>query len=289
VTEVRANGIDIYYETVGDPADPPLLLIMGLAAQLIDWPAGFVEQLAARGFHVILFDNRDSGMSTALDDLGLPDLAGIIGGDPSTVAYLLSDLAADAAALLKALGIDRAHIVGASMGGMIAQQLTIDHPDAVASLASIMSTTGARGVGRPTPEAQAVLIRPPATDRAEAIANGVESARVVGSPAYPAPQAEIERRVAAKYDRGYRPAGILRQYAAIIASPDRTEALHDVAVPTVVIHGEADPLVPPSGGQATAAAIPGAELLVIPGMGHDLPVQLWTQIIDAIVANTARS
>ncbi|MCU7726109.1 alpha/beta fold hydrolase [Actinoplanes sp. KI2] len=288
MTEVRANGLGIYYETVGDPADPPLLLIMGLGAQLIDWPAGFVEQLAGRGFHVILFDNRDAGLSTALDDLGLPDIPAIIGGDPSSVAYLLSDLAADAADLLKALGIDRAHVVGASMGGMIAQQLVIDRPDVVASLASIMSTTGARGVGRPTPAAQAVLLRPPAADRAEAIANGIETARVIGSPAYPAPRADIERRVGAKYDRGYRPAGTLRQYAAIIASPDRTEGLRDVAVPAVVIHGEADPLVPMSGGLATAEAIPGAELVLIPGMGHDLPVQLWTQVVDAIAANAAR-
>jgi pimeloyl-ACP methyl ester carboxylesterase len=288
VTQVRANGLDIYYETVGDPADPPLLLIMGLGAQLIDWPAGFVEQLAGRGFHVVLFDNRDAGLSTALDDLGVPDVPAIVGGDPSSVAYLLADLAADAAALLKALGIERAHVVGASMGGMIAQQLVIDHPDVVASLASIMSTTGARGVGRPTPPAQAVLLRPPAADRAEAIANGLDTARVIGSPAYPAPPAEIERRVSAKYDRGYRPAGTLRQYAAIIASPDRTEGLHDVAVPTVVIHGEDDPLVPMSGAVATAEAIPGAELLLIPGMGHDLPAQLWTRIADAIAANAAR-
>nr|WP_020516241.1 alpha/beta hydrolase [Actinoplanes globisporus] len=284
MAEVRANGIDIWYETVGDPADPPLLLVMGLGAQLIDWPAGFVEQLAGRGFHVILFDNRDSGLSTALDDLGLPDIGAIFGGDASSVAYLLSDLAADAADLLKALGIDRAHIVGASMGGMIAQQLTIDHPDVVASLASIMSTPGPR-VGRPTPEAQAVLLRPPAADRAGAIAAGVDAARVVGSPAYPTPRADIERRVAAKYDRGYRPAGTLRQYAAIVASPDRTERLRDVAVPVVVIHGEADPLIPMAGGEATAAAIPGSELLLIPGMGHDLPIPLWGRIIDAIEVN----
>ncbi|WP_433307269.1 alpha/beta fold hydrolase [Actinoplanes sp. CA-030573] len=289
MAEIHSNGIDLWYETVGDPGDPPLLLIMGLGAQLIDWPAGFVEQLAARGFHVILFDNRDAGLSTPLDALGLPDLPAIIGGDPSTVAYLLADLADDAAGLLKALGIERAHVVGASMGGMIAQQLTIDHPGLVASLASIMSTTGARGVGRPTPEAQAVLIRPPATGKEAAIAAGVETARVIGSPGYPVPQAEIERRVAAKYDRGYRPAGTLRQYAAIIASPDRTAALHDVSVPTVVIHGEADPLIPMSGGQATAAAIPGSSLVLIPGMGHDLPVQLWTPIIDEIAANAARA
>jgi pimeloyl-ACP methyl ester carboxylesterase len=288
VAEVRANGIDIWYETVGNPADPPLLLIMGLGAQLIDWPVGFVEQVAARGFHVVLFDNRDSGLSTGLDDLGIPDLPAIIAGDPSSVAYLLSDLAADAAGLLKELGIERAHVVGASMGGMIAQQLTIDHPGLVTSLCSIMSTTGARGVGRPTPEALAVLTRPPAADRAGAIAAGVDSARAFGSPAYPAPQAEIERRVAAKYDRGYRPPGTQRQYAAIVASPDRTEALHDVTVPTLVLHGEADLLIPVSGGRATAEAVPGAELEIFPGMGHDLPVQLWARIADAIAANAAR-
>ena len=289
MAEVRANGVDIWYETVGDPRDPALLLIMGLGAQLIDWPGGLVEQIAARGFYVILFDNRDAGLSTALDDRGLPDVAAIMAGDRSSAAYLLSDLAADAAALLKALGIERAHVVGASMGGMIAQQLTIDHPGVVVSLCSIMSTTGAHDVGRPTPQAQAVLMRPPAADRAGAIANGVESSRVIGSPAYPTPRADIERRTAAKYDRGYRPAGTLRQYAAIIASPDRTAALRDVAAPVVVIHGEADPLIPMSGGRATAAAVPGAELLLIPGMGHDLPVQLWGRIVDAIAANAARA
>ena len=288
MAEVHANGIDIWYETAGDPAGPPLLLIMGLGAQLIDWPVGFVDQLAGHGFHVVLFDNRDAGLSTALDDLGLPDAGAILGGDPSSAAYLLADLAADAAGLLKALGIERAHVVGASMGGMIAQQLTIDHPDLVASLASIMSTTGDRAVGHPTPEAAAALMRPPATSRAEAIANGVAGARAIGSPGYPAPQAEIERRAAAKYDRGYRPAGTLRQYAAILASPDRTESLRDVTVPTVVIHGLDDPLVTVSGGEATAAAVPGATLHVIPGMGHDLPVPLWPRLIEAIVTNTRR-
>ncbi|MEU4242808.1 alpha/beta hydrolase [Actinoplanes sp. NPDC026619] len=289
MAEVRANGVDIWYETVGNPENPALLLVMGLGAQLIDWPAGFVEQLAGRGFHVILFDNRDAGLSSGLDEAGLPDLPAIIAGDRSTAAYSIADLAADAAGLLKELGVERAHVVGVSMGGMIAQQLTLDHPELVASLASIMSTTGARGVGRPTPEAQAMLIRPPAADRAAAVAGAVASARVVGSPGYPAPQAEVERRAAAKYDRGYRPQGTLRQYAAIIASPDRTRGLGEVTAPTVVIHGADDPLITPSGGEATAAAVPGAELLVIPGMGHDLPAQLWPQIVDAVVTNARRA
>jgi pimeloyl-ACP methyl ester carboxylesterase len=286
---VRCNGLDLHYETLGDPADPALLLVMGLGAQLIDWPAGFCELLAARGFRVIVFDNRDAGLSTALDHLGTPDLPAIIAGDPGTVPYLLADLADDAAALLTAIGIDRAHVVGASMGGMIAQQLTIDHPDKVASLCSIMSTTGNRRVGRPTPEAAAVLMRPRTPSRDEVIAAGLVSSRVVGSPAYPDDEDELARRHGARYDRSYRPEGTQRQYAALIASPDRTPALHDVKVPALVIHGEADPLITVTGGTATAEAIPGAELLLIPGMGHDLPRALWAPIADEIAANIARA
>ena len=289
VPDVRANGLDIHYETLGDPSDPPMLLIMGIGAQLIDWPAEFCEQLAGRGFFVILMDNRDAGLSTALDDLGVPDLPAILGGDQSTVAYLFSDMAADAAGLLKALGVERAHVVGASMGGMIAQQFVIDHPDLVASLCSIMSTTGDRHVGHPTPEAAAAITRPAATSREEAIAKGAASSRLIGSPAYPASDEDLRRRAAAKYDRSFRPAGTARQFSALLTSPDRTTALHDVTAPTVVIHGEEDPLVNVSGGRATAAAIPGAELVTFPGMGHDLPRPLWPRIIDAIVKNTARA
>lgn len=289
VPPVRVNGLDIHYETLGDPADPPMLMIMGIGAQLIDWPAEFCQQLADRGFHLILMDNRDAGLSTSLDDLGLPDVPAILGGDPSTVAYLFADMALDAAGLLKALGVSRAHIVGASMGGMIAQQFVIDHPDLTASLCSIMSTTGDRSVGRPTPEAAAAITRPAARSRAEAIASGAAASRMIGSPAYPAPEAELQRRAAAKYDRSYRPAGSARQLSALLASPDRTTALHDVVAPTVVIHGEEDPLVDVSGGRATAAAIPGASLVTFPGMGHDLPRTLWPQLIDAIAANAARA
>jgi pimeloyl-ACP methyl ester carboxylesterase len=286
---VRCNGIDICYETSGDPADPVLLLVSGLGAQLIDWPDGFVEALAGRGFHVVRYDNRDVGRSALLDELGVPDLAAILAGDAATVPYLLADLAEDAVGLLKALGVDRAHVVGVSMGGMIAQQLTIDHPGVVASLCSIMSTTGDRTVGTSTPEALAVLMRPPAVSRAEVIANGVAGARVLGSPAYPAPRELLEQRYAAKYDRAYRPQGGARHYAAIIASPDRTPGLRAVRVPTLVIHGADDPLITVSGGTATAEAVPGAELLVIPGMGHDLPQQLWDRIADVIAANAARA
>jgi pimeloyl-ACP methyl ester carboxylesterase len=289
VPDVRANGIDIRYETVGDPADPALLLVMGLGAQLIDWPREFCEQLAARGLYVILFDNRDAGLSTALDELGVPDIPALLRGDRSAAPYLIADLAADTAALLAELGIERAHVVGVSMGGMIAQQLTIDHPELVASLCSIMSNTGDRVAGRATPEAAAALFRPPVAGRDANLAAMVESARLIGSPAYPLDDDERLRRATVKYERSHRPEGRTRQYAAIVASPDRTPALAKVAVPALVIHGEADPLITVSGGRATAAAIPGAELLVLPGMGHDLPQPLWPRMIDAIMANIARA
>jgi pimeloyl-ACP methyl ester carboxylesterase len=289
VPDVQANGIQLSLQTLGDPADPALLLVMGLGAQLIDWPQEFCEQLAGRGFFVIRFDNRDAGLSTSRPEWGVPDVRAIVAGDRATVPYLLTDLAADTAGLLDALGVRRAHVVGASMGGMIAQQVAIDHPDRVASLCSIMSTTGDRSVGRSTPEAAAVLGAAPAPDRATAVATAVAAARTIGSPRYPAPEEELLRRAEAKYDRGYNPLGTLRQYAAIIASPDRTAALHEVTVPTVVIHGADDPLISVTGGQATAAAVPGAELIVLEGMGHDLPRVLWPRIVDAIATNSERA
>ena len=287
--EVRSNGLTIRYETLGDPTHPALLLIMGLGAQLVDWPDEFCALLGGRGFHVIRFDNRDVGLSTWLDELPAPDLAGIFGGDLSTVGYRLGDLAADAAGLLKALGIERAHVVGASMGGMIAQQLAIDTPDVVASICSIMSTTGDRTVGHPTAEAAAALMQPPPADRESVIARAVATSRVIGSPGFDIVESELVLRAATKYDRAFHPAGTQRQYAAILASPDRTEALRAVTAPTLVIHGEADPLVDVSGGRATAAAVPDAQLLIVEGMGHDLPRETWPRIVDAIVANAARA
>jgi pimeloyl-ACP methyl ester carboxylesterase len=289
VPYVQSNGIELYHETLGDPDRPALLLVMGLGAQLIDWPQEFCEQLADRGFFVIRFDNRDAGLSTSRPEWGVPDLRAIVAGDRATVPYLLADLAADAAGLLGALGVPRAHVVGASMGGMIAQQVAIDHPQRVASLCSIMSTTGDRSVGRATPEAAAVLAGQPAPDRATAVATSVAAARIIGSPGYPAAEDELRRRAEAKYDRSYRPLGTLRQYAAIIASPDRTAGLREVTAPTVVVHGADDPLITVSGGQATAAAVPGADLVVLEGMGHDLPGALWPRIIDVIARNTERA
>jgi pimeloyl-ACP methyl ester carboxylesterase len=285
----HSNGLELEYEDFGDPGAPPLLLIMGLGAQLIDWPLEFCEQLAGRGYRVIRFDNRDAGLSGGLDELGVPDIGAIVGGDLGSVPYRLSDMAADVAGLLDALEIERAHVVGCSLGGMVAQQFAIDFPGRISSLTSIMSTTGDRTVGRHTPEAGAVLGRPPAPSREIAIANGVLSSRIVGSPGFPASDEELLRRVTAQVDRAYRPAGTARQYAAAFASPDRTPGLRDVQVPSVVIHGAEDPLIDVSGGRATAAAIPGAELVVIPGMGHDLPREAWERIVDAIDRTARRA
>jgi pimeloyl-ACP methyl ester carboxylesterase len=287
--QARTNGIDLWYETIGDPGDPPLILVMGLGEQLIAWPDGFCVALADRGFHVVRFDNRDMGRSTWLDDLGDPDVPALFGGDLSTARYRLSDMAADTAGLIETLGAGPAHVVGVSMGGMIAQQLVVDRPDLVASLASIMSTTGDPSVGQVTMADPAALFPAPGADRAAAIAANVALYRLIGSPGFPLDEDALAERSAAKYDRGHHPAGMVRQFAAIAASPDRTAALAAVKVPTVVIHGEEDPLVHVSGGRATAAAIPGAELLTVPGMGHDLPEAAWERIIDAISANAGKA
>jgi pimeloyl-ACP methyl ester carboxylesterase len=284
----NVNGIDLEYDIVGDPGHPPMLLIMGLGAQLIDWPPGFCELLTGRGYRLVRFDNRDAGRSGGHDELGPPDLPAVLGGDLSSVPYRLADMAADAAGLLDALGIDSAHVVGVSMGGMIGQQLAVDHPERVRSLTSIMSTTGDRSVGGHTPEALAVLTRPAAAGRDEAIANAVAVSRTIGSPGFAVDADEVLRRATAKVERAYRPAGTARQYAAILAAPDRTARLGELKVPALVIHGAEDPLVDVSGGRATAAAIPGAELLIVPGMGHDLPRDAWPRIVDAI-DRTARA
>jgi pimeloyl-ACP methyl ester carboxylesterase len=285
VPTAHVNGVDIEYVTEGDPADPPLLLVMGLGGQLIAWPQGFVDGLRAEGFFVIRFDNRDCGLSTGFE--GMPDLFGLLGGGEASAPYRIEDMADDAAALLGELGIARAHVVGVSMGGMITQALTINHSERFLSAASIMSTTGDRTVGAPTGEAMSALLRPVATTRADAIDASVAGSLVIGSPGYPTAEHVLRERAAAAYDRAYRPEGTARQLAAILGSPDRTEGLRGVRMPFLVVHGEDDPLVTLSGGEATAAAVPSARLVTIPGMGHDLPEALWAPITEAIVANTA--
>jgi len=284
VARANVNGIEIEYATEGDPSHPALLLVMGLGAQLTTWPDGFVDGLRRRGFFVIRYDNRDSGLSTKFE--GLPDIAALFtGAEPSSVAYRIEDMGDDAAELLGALGIAAAHIVGASMGGMITQAAVINHPDLFLSATSIMSTTGDRAVGAPTGEAMTALLRPVATSREEAIQASVEGSLVIGSPGYPTDERILRERAAAAYDRCYCPEGTARQLGAILASPDRTEGLQGVRIPFLVVHGESDPLVTPSGGEATAAAVPGSELLTFPGMGHDLPEALWGDITNAIVGN----
>jgi len=257
---------------------------MGLGAQLIAWPEAFVEQLTARGFFTIRYDNRDSGLSTQFE--GTPDFTALFGGDASSAPYKVEDMADDAAALLAELAVTRAHVVGVSMGGMITQALVINHPSLFLSACSIMSTTGDRSVGAPTGEALTALLRPIATSREEAIAASLEGSRVISSPGFPFDVDLMTRRAEAAYDRSYSPEGTARQLGAILGSADRTPGLGAVKIPFLVIHGEADPLVTVSGGKATAAAVPGSKLILIPGMGHDLPEAAWPQIIDAIVANT---
>lgn len=284
-----SNGMELEYDTFGDPDGPVLLLIMGLGTQMTAWHPNFCGMLADRGFHVVRYDNRDCGLSAFLDDCPPPDIRAVLAGDTSTAPYRIADMARDAAGLLDALGIDAAHVVGASMGGMIAQQFAIDHPSRVRSLCSIMSTTGDRSVGRGTPEALAALAAPPPRDRREAGERGVRSFSVLGSPGYPTAPEELRERAEAAYDRSPRSDGFARQYAAILASPDRTPHLRAVTAPALVVHGADDSLIDRDGGEATAAAIPGAELLVIPGMGHDLPEQLWPLLTDAIARNAARA
>jgi len=285
----RIGKLKLCYETFGAPDAPPLLLVMGLASQMLLWEEEFCEQLAARGFRAIRFDNRDVGRSTILRDAPVPKRWQLAVRDPRGAAYSLDDLADDAAGLLEQLGIDSAHVVGASMGGMIAQALAIRHPDRVRSLVSIMSTTGNRRVGRAHPRLALRMLRAAARDREGYIADHIETYRQIGTRGFPLDEARLRERAGRLFDRGIHPAGSARQLAAIVTAADRTERLREVRVPTTVIHGDADPLVGVSGGRATAAAIPGARLVIIPGMGHDLPVELWPQVIDAIVETAERA
>ena len=284
-----ANGIEICYDTIGDPAEPTLLLVNGLGSQLLSWDPEFCAALADRGFHVVRYDNRDVGLSTHVD--ARVDVLGVMraraaGEALPPVPYTLSDMAADAVGLLDHLGVDRAHVLGASMGGMIAQTIAIEHPDRVITLTSIMSTTGDPDVGTPTGEALTALLAPPAQTREEYQESLVAHAAVWGSPGL----YDTDRLRALggdAWDRDHDVFGVGRQMAAISASGSRSRALAGLAVPTLVIHGTADTLVQPSGGERTAEVIPGATLLMIEGMGHDLAPPLWPQIIEAVTAHAA--
>ena len=282
----RANGIDICYEIFGEAGAEPMLLIMGLGAQMVLWDDAFCEQLAARGFRVIRFDNRDIGQSsklsggkrlTALELLKLRLLK-----IPVAAPYRLRDMAQDTVALMDALSIRSAHLVGASMGGMIAQEIAISFPERVRSLTSIMSTTGNPRVPPPTKEASAMLMAPPPQTRDEYIARFAQNWKILRAGSFPEDEALDRSRAERTYDRGLNAAGVGRQLRAILASGNRKARLRSVEAPTLVIHGTADPLVHPMGGQDTAASIPGAKLMMVQGMGHALPLPMWPQIIEAI-------
>jgi pimeloyl-ACP methyl ester carboxylesterase len=282
-SRVGPAGIDIAYQRLGDSDAPFVLLIMGIGAQSIQWPDAFCQALVDHGLQVVRFDNRDSGLSTHLTDAPPPDLPAALAGDLSSVSYTLSDMAADAVGLLDVLGCEKAHIAGASMGGAIAQTMAIEHPDRVRSLTSMMSTTGDRSVGQASPEVlREVFGGPPAVTREEVIQLMLRASRAVGSPGYPADENEIAARAGRAYDRSYDPTGTARQAIATVASGDRTERLRHLEVPTLVIHGLADRMCDVSGGRATAEAIPGAELVLIEGMGHDLPPGLRSQLAARI-------
>ena len=288
IRRASAGAVELAYETFGDPADAPVLLVMGLGTQMLAWPDGFCRLLADGGLFVIRFDNRDIGLSTHLHDAPPPDVMAAMTGDTSSASYTLSDMAADTVALLDALGLRSAHVVGLSMGGMIAQTVAIEHPERVLTLTSIMSTTGDPSVGGATQEALGALLAPPASTREEAQERAVAGYRIIGSPGYPLDEEALRERAGTSFDRAHDPAGVGRQLLAILASGDRTPRLGEVGVPTLVIHGERDPLVDVSGGRATAAAIPGAELAVLEGMGHDLPRELLPELVDRIAAHVAR-
>jgi pimeloyl-ACP methyl ester carboxylesterase len=291
VTEQFAQirpDVELCYETFGDPADPTVLLVMGLATQMIAWDADFCEMLVERGFHVVRFDNRDVGRSSRVNGAP-PSLVQIALRSRDGASYSLSDLAGDATRLLDHLGVERAHVVGASMGGMIAQTIAIEHPERLLSLCSIMSNVGARLSGQPALAIYPLMLRRAPKDRDGYVEHVVRLYGEIGSKGFAVDEERLRRQGALAHERGVSAAGNARQMAAILTASDRTKALAGVRVPTLVIHGTADRLVRPSGGKATAKAIPGAQLLLIDGMGHDLPRDAWVQIVDAIAANAQRA
>jgi len=290
MARAAANGIEIEYELAGAERGRPLLMLRGLGTQLIQWPQALLDGLVASGHHVVTPDNRDVGLSSHLDDAPTPDIGAIVralraGEDPG-VAYRLADMALDVIGLLDALEIDRVHVLGISMGGMIAQQLAIDHPARVASLVSIFSTTGDPSLPGPSEEALAVLMKPSPTDRAGWIAHELENARALSGTGYPLDDAARADLLGRCYDRAFDPKGVARQLAAVTASGDRTAALRRLDVPALVVHGDADPLVRIECGRATADAIPGARFEVFAGMGHDLPGAVAPRLVELVSTHT---
>jgi len=282
----NSNGIELEYDTFGDPAADPLLLVMGLGSQMILWHEEFCTSLAERGHYVIRFDNRDVGRSTHLDELGQPDIAAILGevlqGKPAQAPYAIEDMAQDALGLLDALGLERANVCGASMGGMIVQTMALHAPERVKSMVSIMSTPGDRDLPPPRPQALMALMQPPVATLEGVIERSLSIFRAIGSPGFAMDEDMVRDRARMQFERGYNPAGMARQFAAIVTQEGRRERLGGLRLPSLVVHGVEDPLVPVECGKATAEAIPDAELLLVEGMGHDQPREVWPQVIDAI-------
>jgi pimeloyl-ACP methyl ester carboxylesterase len=281
MAQARANGIDIEYERHGAPDAPPLLMISGLGVQLVGWHPDFIAAIVARGLQVVTFDNRDVGLSSDFDHLGDPDLMALLEGT-LTPPYTLNDMAADAVGLLDALGLDSAHVVGISLGGMVAQIVALAYPERTRSLTSISSTTNEPSVSQPTPLAVEHLLSPTAPGREGYLARAERSFQVIGSTEFGYDREWVLARAGLAYDRGYRPAGYRRQLVAAVTAPDRTAELATLSLPALVVHGTVDPLLPVAGGRATAAAIPAAELLEIENMAHDLPRPVWDRILDKL-------
>lgn len=285
-----ANGIEIEYETHGDPGDPPLLLVMGLGCQLVWWHPDFVQSFVDRGFYVVVFDNRDVGLSTKIDthlDL-LAQVTGYLQGQPIEAPYRLADMAADAWGLCDALGLERVNLLGGSMGGMIVQEMAIAHPERVLSLTSVMSTTGDPDVGQPTPEAVAVLLQESPTEREAYIEQTLANGRFLAGPVW-FDEDWIRERSARHYDRCFHPDGVTAQLLAIVTSPPRSDALRRLSVPALVIHGDIDPLVTFSGGERTAECLQGSEFLPLEDMGHDIPRHYWGTVIEHVTSLAARA
>ena len=290
---VKANGIQIEYDTFGDSSCPALLLVAGNGAQIYFWDAEFCKLLVKKGYFVIRFDNRDAGLSTKFEEAGIPDFMAAVkaamAGKPVESAYTLDDMTDDAVGLLNALGIEKAHICGASMGGMIAQVIAYQHPKHVLSLTSIMSTTGNPDLPQAKPETIAAVLAPTPAEREAYVEHMMNVWRKIWSPGFPFEEKRARTFIEKSYDRSYYPQGMARQNIAILANGDRRPSLSSIKVPTLVINGADDPLIPVEGGKETARVIPGARLLIINGMGHDMPKGVWAEIVNAISKNAVQA
>jgi len=287
LARVKANGIEIEYETAGNKSDPALLLVMGLGAQMTIWPDALFQGLAKQGFYVIRFDNRDIGLSTKFASAGVPNIMEavqkVMSGQKAEAPYYLADMAADAIGLLDALGIDKAHMVGASMGGMIVQIVAAQYAARTLSMVSIYSTSGRPGLPAGKPEALAMLsAQPEGPAREQLVQHGMKLRKTIGSPGYPTPDAELRAFVEKNVDRAWYPEGGARQYLSVIASGDRVELLKTIKVPTLVLHGEDDPLLPVECGRDVARLVPGARIETFPGWAHDFPAGMIPTVIDRV-------